>query len=136
MSMPKGSLQRAPWCRGLLVMKRHGAGVQVACVAGLVCMVGQAVKANSEGGATMLRYLEARSATDVCVCVRQIRGCNKSRSRGTDRLCITCVSSTTGPKIEDEDLQAVRDYRSVLVNLDPADVIGFLAAAEKAQDLL
>ena len=67
MSMSMGSLQRAPWCRGLLVMKRHGAGVQVACVAGLICMVGQATKANSEGGAHMLRYLEARIATDVCV---------------------------------------------------------------------
>ena len=38
--------------------------------------------------------------------------------------------------MEGETLQAVRDYRSVLVNLDPADVSGFLAAAEKTQDLL
>ena len=31
MSMPKGSLQRAPWCCGLLVMQ-NGAGVEIACV--------------------------------------------------------------------------------------------------------
>ena len=51
-------------------------------------------------------------------------------------FCRRCLSSTTAPQIEDEDLRAVRDYRSVLVNLDPADVSGFLAAARTAQDLL
>ena len=43
-----------------------------------------------------------------------------------------------GPKIKDEALRAVHDYdyRSVLVGLDPADISGFLAAAQKTQDLL
>ena len=87
----------------------------------------------AEGGADMLRHLEAGIATDVCVC--QIWGCNENRCRGDDTLCRICVSSSTDPKIEDEELRAVRDYRSVLVDLDPADVSVFLAAAQKTQDL-
>ena len=71
MSMPKGSLQRAPWCcvsrRCGLLVKQHGAGVLVACAAGLICMLGQEWTTEAEGGAHMLRHLEARIATDVCV---------------------------------------------------------------------
>ena len=70
MSMPKGSLQRAPWCcvsrRCGLLVKHHGAGVLVACVAGRICMIGQEWTTEAEGGANMLRHLEARMATEVC----------------------------------------------------------------------
>ena len=64
MSMPKGSLQRAPSCCGLLVVQ-NGAGVERACVKGFICIRGQ--EGRTEGGANTLRHLEARIATDVCV---------------------------------------------------------------------
>ena len=66
MSMPKGSLQRAPWCCGLLVVQ-HGAGVEIACVAGYICMSGIGRVGLNEGGADMLCHLEAGIAPDVCV---------------------------------------------------------------------
>ena len=72
----------------------------------------------------------------MCVRVCKNRGCGKSRCRGDDTLCRTCLSGPTDPKIEAEELRAVRDYRSVLVNLDLADVSGVLAAAKQTQDLL
>ena len=64
MPMPKGSLQRAPWCCGLLVVQ-HGAGVEIACVKGCICIRGQ--EGRTEGGAHMLRHLEASIAPYVCV---------------------------------------------------------------------
>ena len=84
------------------------------------------------------RYVAALGSRCCYGCVCQSRGCNTTRSRGDDMVCRSCLSSTMGPKIKDEALRAVHDYdyRSVLVGLDPADITGFLAAAQKTQDLL
>ena len=66
MSMPKGSLHRAPWCCGLLVVQ-HGAGVEITCVTGSICMSLVGRMGRAEGGADMLCHLEAGIAPDVCV---------------------------------------------------------------------
>ena len=99
MSMPKGSLHRGPWCCGLLVVVQDGAGVDVACVKCVICMCGQ--KGRTEGGAHMLRHLEARIATDVCVSKQGLQ--QEPRSRGLQAVPHMFIQHG-GAKIEDEEL--------------------------------
>ena len=83
------------------------------------------------------RVLASGGASEPVALPEAVREASDSnRCRGDDTLCRICGSCPTDPNIEDEELRAVCDYRSVLVWLDPADVTGFLAAAKKTQGLL
>ncbi len=65
-------------------------------------------------------------------CVCQAPQCSYSR-RGHPEFCNACLKAQP---IADDALEAVRMYRTALVELDPIDISSFLAAAADIEDFL